>query len=53
MVPAGSLKEYDDLPGFVERLFTSVDKLRVLCKQCHLVVTAEEKNRNKEKLNEH
>lgn len=49
MIPAGSLNEYDHLPGFVERLFTSVDKLRVLCKPCHRIVTAEEKARNKEK----
>lgn len=48
MVPAGSLTEYNHLPGFVERLFTSVDKLRVLCKPCHLIVTAEEKANKKE-----
>lgn len=48
MIPAGSLTDYSHLPGFVERLFTSVDKLRVLCKECHKVVTAEEKARKKE-----
>ena len=48
MVPAGSLTEFNHLPGFVERLFTSVDKLRVLCKECHKEVTAEEKARKKE-----
>ena len=35
LVEAGSLKSYEDLPGFVERLFTSPDKLQVLCKDCH------------------
>lgn len=48
MIPAGSLKDYTDLPAFVERLFTSVNLLRVLCKPCHKVVTQEEKNKNKE-----
>lgn len=34
--PAGSLKGFDDLPGFVERLFCEVDGLQVLCKDgCH------------------
>lgn len=46
--PAGSLRDYSDLPGFVRRLFTSVDKLRVLCKPCHKIVTQEEKKKNKE-----
>jgi 5-methylcytosine-specific restriction endonuclease McrA len=35
LIDAGSLKDYDDLPGFVERLFTSEDMLQVLCKTCH------------------
>jgi len=48
IIPAGQLRTFADLPGFVERLFTSVEMLRVLCKPCHLVVTAEEKKRNKE-----
>lgn len=46
--PAGSLKDYSDLPGFVERLFTSIDRLRCLCKPCHKIVTQEEKKKNKE-----
>jgi 5-methylcytosine-specific restriction endonuclease McrA len=33
--PAGSLKGYGDLPGFVERLFCEADNLQVLCKDCH------------------
>lgn len=31
----GTLKNYEDLPGFVERLFCSKDELRVICKECH------------------
>lgn len=38
---SGSLKDYSDLPGFVERLFVSEDKLRVLCINCHKKVTHE------------
>lgn len=33
--PAGSLKDYDDLPGFVSRMFCEEDGLQVLCKECH------------------
>ena len=33
--PAGSLKDYDDLPGFVERMFCESEGLQVLCKECH------------------
>jgi len=32
---AGSLRSYDDLPGFVETLFCEQDNLQVLCKSCH------------------
>lgn len=42
-VPCGTLKTYEDLPGFVKRLFVSADKLRVLCKPCHLAITKEGK----------
>jgi hypothetical protein len=35
VVPAGSLKGWDDLAGFCERLFCEVDGLRVLCHECH------------------
>lgn len=35
-VPVGSLKSYNDLPGFCERLFVEdVSLLEVLCKECH------------------
>lgn len=42
-VPAGSLKTYDDLPGFVERMFCEVDGFQVLCKECHQAKTNEER----------
>lgn len=32
--PCGSLTSYDDLPGFVARLFCEPDELRVLCIDC-------------------
>jgi len=49
ITPAGSLKCYNDLPGFVERLFCSEDDLRVVCKLCHREITAKEKkNASKE-----
>ena len=41
--PAGSLKCYADLPGFVERLFCEIDNLRVICKGCHTTVTKNSK----------
>lgn len=34
-IECGSLKSFDDLPGFVERLFTEKENLTVLCKKCH------------------
>jgi len=43
IIPAGSLKDYSDLHGFVERLFVSEDKLRILCKPCHKAITKRER----------
>lgn len=43
IVPAGSLNSFEDLPGFVQRLFCERDGLQVLCKTCH------DKKTNKEK----
>ena len=42
-IPAGALNTFDDLPGFVQRLFCGVDGLQVLCKTCHDVKTADER----------
>lgn len=38
--PCGQLKEYDDLPDFVRRLFCESQELRVLCKACHQRLTS-------------
>ena len=43
IVPAGTLKTYSDLPGFVERLFCEVEGLQVLCTKCHDIKTALER----------
>lgn len=43
IVPVGTLRTWDDLPGFCERLFCSVDQLQVLCSGCHQIKTNEEK----------
>lgn len=47
IVPAGSLKDYSDLPGFVQRLFCEIDGLQVLCSDCHDTKTREEINERK------
>ena len=35
IVEAGTLRSYEDLPEFVNKLFCSADDLQVLCKPCH------------------
>ena len=52
IVSCGSLKKYDDLPGFVERLLCEKEDLRVVCKPCHKKITAANKEAAKEKENE-
>lgn len=43
-VPVGSLKTYNDLPGFCERLFVEdISLLEVLCKDCHKEETAKQR----------
>ena len=42
IIPAGSLKNGDDLKGFVERLYCE-DGFRVLCIECHKKVTKDAK----------
>jgi hypothetical protein len=40
----GSLKSFEDISGFVERLLCEVDGLRVLCKEsCHRAVTEKQR----------
>lgn len=44
VVPAGALSKYDDLVGFVQRLFVGPEGLQVLCtKTCHAAKTAQER----------
>lgn len=43
IIPCGPLKSWEDLPGFCERLFCSVDGLRVLCLTCHKRITKEQR----------
>lgn len=43
--PAGSLRNYEDLPRFVERLFCEQDNLQVMCKPCHQTKTNEERKK--------
>ena len=46
-VPVGSLKDYSDLPGFVERLFVSEDGYRKICLDCHQKKTQYERENKK------
>lgn len=39
VVPAGSLRSFEDIAGFVERLFCEPKGLVVLCEQCHRAKT--------------
>ena len=43
--PAGSLKTFEELPGFCERLFCEPEDLQVLCKPCHQVKTNKEREK--------
>lgn len=43
ILPAGKLNCYNDLPGFVERLFCEADGLQCLCSNCHDIKTKNEK----------
>lgn len=35
IVSVGTLTKFEDLPGFVERLFCGVDGFETVCKKCH------------------
>ena len=41
IVPAGSLNDWEDLPGFAERLFCETDGFQVICTACHHAKTHE------------
>lgn len=44
IIPAGTLRDFSDLPGFAERLFVEADGLQVLCNSCHDNKTKNERN---------
>jgi len=46
-VPAGSLKEYEDIGEFCRKLFCESTDLQLLCKPCHQLKTNEERKRAK------
>lgn len=43
ITPAGSLKEYSDASGFIERMLCSTKGMQYLCIPCHQVITHAEK----------
>ena len=43
ITPAGSLKSFEDLPAFVEKLFCGKEGLQVMCKACHKEKTLKER----------
>lgn len=45
--PCGSLRSFDDLPGFVKRLFCEKGGLQVLCHKCHDKKTKEDRENAK------
>lgn len=47
-IECGSLRAFDDLPGFVERLFCEKDGLQVVCKACHKTKTNLQRQLKKE-----
>ena len=44
ITPCGPLNSFDDLPGFVKRLFPEKEGLAILCKPCHKTKTQNERN---------
>lgn len=54
IIPAGSLRNAEDLPGFVERLFVEKEGLQTLCQPCHDKKTKEdnEKLKNNRNIND-
>lgn len=49
ITPAGSLNSFEDLPGFVQRLFCESNGLQVLCDTCHDKKSANERNNKSSK----
>lgn len=49
ITPVGSLRSFDDLPGFAERMFCEQDGLRVVCRSCHQKITNAERLEKKKR----
>ena len=47
IVSCGSLRSFEDLPGFTERLLCETSGLQVVCKKCHQKKTNEEREQRK------
>lgn len=45
IIQVGTLKKFEDLPGFVERMFCAESGLQVLCTECHKAKGTEERNK--------
>ncbi len=43
IIPAGSLKSYEELGIFAEKLFVGTDGLAVMCRSCHTIKTNKER----------
>ena len=43
IVPCGTLKTFNDLSAFCEKLFCEKDGLKILCKPCHKLKTYNQK----------
>ena len=49
IIPVGRLAEYNDLAGFVKKMFVGKEGLRVVCKPCHKRITNDSVKRQRRK----
>lgn len=49
IIPAGTLRCFEDIGPFCQRLFVGEDKLQVLCTGCHKIKTGLEREEKKNK----
>jgi 5-methylcytosine-specific restriction endonuclease McrA len=47
--PAGSLRVFEDIAPFAQRLFVRSEKLQILCERCHTIKTAQDREEAKRK----
>jgi len=43
VIPAGGLSSWETLAEFTERLFTTSEHMRLVCKPCHVTITTQER----------